>query len=633
MLDAISALGEHLIENAYKDRITEIFVDSGRLKGTKYVISIVLEKKNEDLKYSHVVLEEFNLKNAYKYLYKTHASNRFDISPTTKRNFAQNDEDQTRKEVEKAIERMLGWFQHERFSKYKTRYPMLSKIEMALNNDKNRIINDIITKVVPLNNKDKKSVLVTLKFVAKDKEEKYLGEMEEFKEVFLKEAPEDLYNKKSFGGVSKGVGTCYICGKTNTELWGFASPFNFFSVDKPGLAPNFSQLNSWKMLPICEECAIKLQAGRRFLDEYCHDTLYGYSYYIIPQIYDDEQRNEIIQDIIQYKKTYHEIAKTEEEDLLEFMKEKGDFVTLIFIFIQKNQSREEIHKYLEDVPPSWIKRIYDTFDNISSFEIFQEDNLKKILGDSWEGDIKEHLIQNCKPNKRINMLAYLIRNFFPQSKETGVYDKYFLDVLGDIIAQHPINKKLLYRSFIREIKNRFVNDRRYDYLTLYSFFLYLLLFELNLIGGGRMERKGFEDAKKPENNIEDIEKFFEKFKQTFDKPAKKAAFLEGVLTRFLLDWQYANRGSTPFKAKLYSLNLDEQRLKKLLVDLESKLMEYDLQYSWLKELIARYHVEAGNNWKLSKEEISYYFVLGLSLGRIFKSENNKKQTSGGGVDE
>ena len=148
-----------------------------------------------------------------------------------------------------------------------------------------------------------------------------------------------------------------------------------------------------------------------------------------------------------------------------------------------------------------------------------------------------------------------------------------------------------------------------------------------------MNEESFEDAKKPENGIENIKKFFEEFEQTFDEPAKKAAFLEGVLTRFLLDWQYANRGSTPFKAKLYSLNLDEQRLKKLLVDLESKLMEYDLQYSWLKELIARYLIEAGNNWKLPKEEISYYFVLGLSLGRLFKPENTEEQISGGGVNE
>lgn len=633
MLDAIAALGEYLIENTYKDRITEIFVDSRKLKGMKYVLSIVLEKKNEDLKYSHVVLEEFDPENIHKYLYKTHASNRFDISPTTKRNFAKNDEDQTREEAEKAIERVLGWFQHERFSKYKEKYPLLLKTEQALNNDKNRVIDDMIKIVTPLNNKDKKSVLITLKFVDGDKEDKYLGEMEEFKEVFLKEAPEDLYNKKSFGGISKGVGTCYICGKTNTELWGFASPFNFFSVDKPGLAPNFSQLNSWKMLPICGECAIKLQAGRRFLEEYGHDILYGYNYYVIPRIHDDEQRKEIIQDIIRHKKTYHEIAKTEEEDLLDFMKEKGDFVTLIFLFIQKNQSREEIHKYLEDVPPSWIKRMYDTFDYISSFEIFQEDSLKKILGDSWGGDMREHIMQNCKSRKRINMVAYLIRNFFPQSGGTGVYDKYFLDVLGDIIGQNPINKKLLYKSFIREIKNEFVNNRRFEYLTLYSLFLYLFLFELGLIGGGRMNEESFEDAKKPENGIENIKKFFEKFEQTFDEPAKKAAFLEGVLTRFLLDWQYANRGSTPFKAKLYSLNLDEQRLKKLLVDLESKLMEYDLQYSWLKGLIAEYLVEAGNNWKLSKEEISYYFVLGLSLGRMFKSQSDEEQTSGGGVNE
>ncbi|MBC7074422.1 TIGR02556 family CRISPR-associated protein, partial [Candidatus Parcubacteria bacterium] len=186
---------------------------------------------------------------------------------------------------------------------------------------------------------------------------------------------------------------------------------------------------------------------------------------------------------------------------------------------------------------------------------------------------------------------------------------------------------------IREIRNEFVNNGRFEYLTLYSLFLYLFLLELGLVGGEKMEEQESEVVKKPKNNIKEIKKFFEKFNYAFDKPEKKAVFLEGVLTRFLLDWQYATRGSTPFKAKLYSLNLDEQRIKKLLVDLESKLMEYDLQYSQLKELIAMYLVEAGNNWNLSKDEISYYFVLGLSLGRMFKSETIEGHISGGDMNE
>jgi len=631
MLDAVASLGEYLIENYYKERITEIFIDSRALKNVKYVFSIVLEKTNGTLRYDCISLEGLDSENLYKYLYKTHPSNRFDISPTAKRNFAKDNKDKIKKEVEKAMDRIVGWFSHERFSKYKEKYPVLSKIEQALKDNENSIIEEITTKAINIDKKDRKNVLVTLKLIDKNREEeKYIGEIREFKDIFLKEAPEDLYNKKSFGGISKGIGMCYICGRDNIELWGFASPFNFFSVDKPGFAPEFSQLNSWKMLPICKDCAIKLQAGRRFLDEYTQDTLYGYSYYVVPRIHNLEQREEVIQDIINYKhKMYYEITKEMEEDLLDFMKETGDFVTLIFLFVQKNQSREEIHKYVEDIPPSWIKRIYTTFDKVRSFSIFQESTLKKIFGDSWEGNIKEHIISECNSRKKINMIAFLIRKFFPNSKETGVYDKYFLDVLGDIIAQNPINKKLLYKSFIREIKNAFVNNSRFEYLTLYSFLFYLFLLELDLVGGEKMDKKELEVKK----GVEKIENFFERFNGAFNTPEKKAAFLEGVLTRFLLDWQYANRGSTPFKAKLYSLNLDEKRLKKLLVDIEAKLMEYDLQYSWLKELIAKYLVEAGANWKLSKEEISYYFVLGLSLGRMFKSENDNEQNSGGDENE
>jgi CRISPR-associated protein Csh1 len=94
--------------------------------------------------------------------------------------------------------------------------------------------------------------------------------------------------------------------------------------------------------------------------------------------------------------------------------------------------------------------------------------------------------------------------------------------------------------------------------------------------------------------------------------------LEGVLTRFLLDIQYAQRGSTPFEAKLHWLKLDERRVKKLLPEIVEKLREYKLGYPQLEELISKNLIEAGQDWKLSEDETSYCFTLGLSLGRVFK---------------
>lgn len=87
----------------------------------------------------------------------------------------------------------------------------------------------------------------------------------------------------------------------------------------------------------------------------------------------------------------------------------------------------------------------------------------------------------------------------------------------------------------------------------------------------------------------------------------------------LLDVQYANRKSTPFRSKLYSLKLNERRLKRIFPEIVVKLEEYDVFYPRLREYISEILVKAEDNgWKLSNDEISYYFALGVNLGGVFK---------------
>ena len=125
---------------------------------------------------------------------------------------------------------------------------------------------------------------------------------------------------------------------------------------------------------------------------------------------------------------------------------------------------------------------------------------------------------------------------------------------------------------------------------------------------------------------ENVEKFLGEYGEAFDTLDKKAAFLEGVLVKFLLDVQYANRKSTPFMTKLHGLKLDETKIKILLPEIVEKLREYDISYPWLEELTSKYLVEAdATGWNLSKDEISYYFVLGLCLGGLFKDKENSEK--------
>ncbi|KAF5035094.1 CRISPR-associated protein [anaerobic digester metagenome] len=57
-----------------------------------------------------------------------------------------------------------------------------------------------------------------------------------------------------------------------------------------------------------------------------------------------------------------------------------------------------------------------------------------------------------------------------------------------------------------------------------------------------------------------------------------------------------------------------------------KLREYKVAYTDLEQLTSEYLLKSENNgWDISKDEISYYFTLGLNLARIFKVKGDENE--------
>ncbi|MDI6882566.1 MAG: type I-B CRISPR-associated protein Cas8b/Csh1 [Methanothermobacter sp.] len=460
-----------------------------------------------------------------------------------------------------------------------------------------------------------------------------MGDFDIFRRILKEEARKKFF--KAHGVESKGDGKCYLCGNEG-EVYGFASPFSVFTVDKKGFAPQFLRENSWKQLPICEGCAVSLIVGKEFLDKYLSKRFYGYKFYVIPSFTFGDIQDEVISEIKdlekgEYRKTF---LLVEEDEILDIIKEKEDIISLIFVFYKtKQKDYFDIVKYVEDVPPSWIKKLLDTFNEIGRKQIFKEEYLKKIFeifGNKWANDF----IEGSWNGKKEKMdLGGITRTFFPASKETGIYDKYFIDIIGDILAQRNINSDFLITAFIREIRSKHVNSDEFKERLFALKSLYLLSFidKLGLIeGGDKMgENKKEKIELKHEKEIEKVERFFKEFENAFDRADKKAVFLEGVLARFLLNVQknYYGRSSAPFRSKLHGLKLDKKKVRKLLPEMVEKLAQYKeaksyySEYPWLKELVSKYLIYADNDgWSISKDEISYYFALGLNLADIFKDK-------------
>ena len=610
MLLAVKSLGEYLIKKEDKDKI-EVFLQKAKIGKTLKTIILVFDKIDDTISYSKIYIEDYSEVKSLKYLYRMFRHARYDLVLTSK--FSS---------IEKFYKRWILWFKNF-LETYKDNV-FLHELSREFEESKERILDNLKEKYTELSTDEKKNSIITIKISEKGKE-KYIGELEFFKNLFRVETEKKFYSK--YNKEAKADGVCILC-KNEREIYGYASPFSFYTVDKRGFAPQFQQENAWKLLPVCSDCGIALTAGKEFLDTYLFKKFYGFNFYVIPKLIFGEIPKDLIEDIKDVGNREDLMNILEEEDeILDLMKERENFINLIFVFCQrKQQDYIDILKYVEGVPPSWIKNIYVTFYDISIRKsIFREETLQMIFGKNWTSDFVEGTWKG-KRLKKLN-LGGMIRSFFPFSKETGVYNKYLLDIIGDILAERAINEKILINAFMREIRNQFVNNNQWSvtFLILKSLYVYTFLKELKLIknGGNFMSNN---KSKLDKSNK--LEAYFSEHQEAFDTPVKKALFSEGVLAKFLLDIQLVKRNAVPFRSKLYGLKLDERRIKKLLPEIIDKLRQYDRGYPWLEQLISEYMIKADKlGWRLSKDEISYYFTLGLSLGKLFKKKEESEKVN------
>lgn len=618
MLKAVREIGQYIREKENLDAV-QILTETSKLANTKKMICVVFKKENDDLVFDSVHTEDFSQEKARKILYRTFGHNQYDATLTAKFGELKN----SKELVEKLERRWALWF-----GKHLASFSscdILKQINNAIEKNKKEVFQEISEKYNQLKKEERKNCIITIKIKDNDGE-KYLGEIPEFIEIFKVNSQDKFYKKHNVE--SKGNGICSMCMQKGTVMP--ASPFFVFTVDKVGFAYEFERSNSWKQLPICFDCALDLQVGKEFLRSKLSFQLYGYRYFVVPTSTQKEILEEIISEIELYGRSrdYRDGLLNAEEDILEILKEKKDVFSLIFVFYKTKGKDDffDILKYIEEVPPSWIKKIYDTFRGICQKSIFKEEQLKTILGEKWSNDfIKGRWNGKEIPDLK---LAGMVKDFFyHREQDKKVFDKSSLNILGKILESKRIDRNYFIKHLIgaiREEHNR-GNEWNEKLLSLKSFYLLNFLMELGLIPSYfRCEK--FKEVKLmvEKTEYETVEKFFNEFPRAFDTPDKKAVFLEGVLVSFLLDLQYAKRKDTPFRKKLHGLKLNKKLVKRLFPETMEKLRQYDAGYPWLETLISKYFIEADENgWVISDDEISYYFALGLNFGKLLKGGGSK----------
>ena len=236
-----------------------------------------------------------------------------------------------------------------------------------------------------------------------------------------------------------------------------------------------------------------------------------------------------------------------------------------------------------------------------------------IFGDKETGGFVDRF-KNFNKNYPINSFNWylgFLRDFFSFTN-----NKYYLGIVNSIMSKNFIDYDFLLKNIMNVIRGNWRNFDNQNYRmrvnVIKALHLILLFDKLNLFKGGK--KLALEDI--GEKEILDI----------LNDPDKKACFLLGVLTRKLTGIQYKRLSSTPFINKLWGLNIDKNKIKQTYTMVVAKLTEYESLnfYKEIEKEITLNLIQADSNWNLNKDEISYYFVLGYTVGKDFDLKNKEE---------
>ena len=611
MIEALYEIGK--VQEA-GDFLNEFIEDIG--DGYKHVFKIIFDITDPaNFAYKEIGYEEFDKGRKLKYLYKKGSPNGPDRTPTSKiTNLA--------KTFNKKILTSLRTFIKDNGKVLdESGCTFLANLDECLNTRKDDIAKDLTSlagQSMEVLNVEKDSIndggVLTMVF-ANDGQMFYLGDLEIFKNAFYRQendAFQAYYFSKTRNEECRGFDTaCYICREKKPEVWGLVSTFKSYTVDKPGMVTGgFKQADAWKNYPVCPDCMMILERGRKVLEEKLRHSFCGFNYFIIPQLSLTDQS--LLSGVLKrmYKlpkfslaeKESERIERTEERVIAELARE-GNFINFNFLFFKEEQSGAvfNILSYLPEIAPTRLKKLIEA----------------KALVDSKE-DKKYNLFPEFTTKKgevrNFDFRFALIRDFFPK----GNFDKNFLAIIEQIFIGHQISYDLLLRQFMGRIRVEFLNDDRpYHFTTLYAYKIVLYIERLKLL-----KRRIYKMGNTTQTDY--LADFFTEH-AIFDCDSKKAVFLEGALAEKLLNIQYRERNSKPFRERLNGLKIDGKIARRLLPEMINKLEEYNKNhyYKELEQGIAAYMLNE-NFSVFSVDELSFYFTLGMSLANKVLPKNQKE---------
>lgn len=459
---------------------------------------------------------------------------------------------------------------------------------------------------------DKTASGLSLMFII-DGEERYLSDFQIIQQILSASGTEEKSEK--YGVKSEGLdGICSVCLQIKPKLHGFASPFKYATVDKPGTVSGFfRQENNWKNYPICTDCSLEFELGRTYVMNNLSSYFYKKAYYTIPKTILSNDTQNLQKAVGRLKELYTDFSKGQkikfQEDGLQKMiaQEAKDYFNLNLLFYEENPTTKaiKIKLMLEEIVPSRFRTLFvDVPNKINNQALYK----KAIYLDKTPVDLT---------------FSFGILNLF--------FEDNFYECIQKVFMIQPISEDTLYIKFNRVISNYYNKGFSLYPVILKAHLTISYLQELNIIP------KQYFNMEDNEIITKQIEKPLYK-KYTFDadrinaflknqthffgtnSEARKGVFLVGAMVKILLEAQSDElNGSTPFEKKLKGYNINTNDLKTIYREAYGKLKVYKEKEFYyypekLMDFVDKYfnlNVEAIE--KMSVNKVSFFFISGMQL--------------------
>ena len=387
---------------------------------------------------------------------------------------------------------------------------------------------------------------------------------------------------------------CYVCGEAGRRVYGNFSRLKSYNLDKPGMITGgFGMSQTLKNFPVCDECIAAISSAYDYAKQRLTFSFCGERYLLLPclRTEDDELAEIIVRKLegmghTTQTREYEKITGSQ-NDILEELADAGqgkDLLTLTMIFFEESNASWKITAEIPEILPSRISRIYSVKRAVES-----DDYLK--MGD-----------------KPFFFTFRIIRDFAGNSGKTS--QRKFMGYVDAVFSGGGISETVFLSDVVRAVVTRAKREPQMlpfmvrDALAAWRFLNELGIFE-----------KGVRTMSDPVGTGGKYGRFVESHKDFFNAREKVAAFLTGCYVSKVLFAQGQNLGNSPFYKKLRGMKLDMKRLQALYPEARNKIQQYDA-FGLVKELdplLASAWIECGNDWKITDDEATLSFTIGLSL--------------------